>query len=62
MPHVHTRCTQDMIFTVKTMMGSQQKRGQERELKISEARAVLEDVESERLISDDSVRASPASD
>ncbi len=47
------------MFTMKSVMGGQRGRGQERSMKVSEARAVLEDVEAERLVSEDMVRAVP---
>ena len=40
--------------TMTTVMG-QRARGQEREIKISEARSILEDVETERLVSEETV-------
>ena len=52
------RCLQDLMFTMKTVMGGQRGRGQERSMKVSEARAVLEDVEAERLVSEDMVMRS----
>ena len=48
---------QDLMFTMKSVMGGQRGRGQERSMKVSEARAVLEDVEAERLVSEDMVRS-----
>ena len=50
-------CSQDLMFTMKSVMGGQRGRGQERSMKVSEARAVLEDIEAERLVSEDMVRA-----
>ena len=49
------------MFTMKSVMGGQRGRGQERSMKVSEARAVLEDVEAERLVSEDMVRVTAAS-
>jgi ATP-dependent protease HslVU (ClpYQ) ATPase subunit len=54
-------CSQDLMFTMKSVMGGQRGRGQERSMKVSEARAVLEDVEAERLVSEDMVRATAVS-
>ncbi len=48
------------MFTMKSVMGGQRGRGQERSMKVSEARAVLEDVEAERLVSEDMVRSCSA--
>ena len=48
------QAAQDLMQTMKTVMG-QRARGQEREIKISEARSILEDVETERLVSEETV-------
>ena len=53
------RPLQEMISRLDRVIASRKSNGEKREMKVEEARPIIEDMVSERLISDDAVRHWP---
>lgn len=51
-------CAQEMLSRLDRVIASRKNSGEKREMKVSEAQPIIEDMVSERLISDDAVSLS----